>query len=191
MRASLVLVLVLALAGEAGAASNLPGTPAPGRERAARLSVGLGTPIGFGGVELEFAPRRSFGLAAGIGRGFAGPNGAVSARGRWWLGDSFSLGAGVGLSAGSYRWEEGQIRPVDCGDLCAAKEGVPVWFNLEVAAELRVVTALSIRLFAGVGFMTTPGAMTCVSARDHCEDLHQNDGEGPLPYVGLAMGRVF
>jgi hypothetical protein len=123
------------------------------------LHLGLGTPLGFIGVALDYAVTPMLSVNAGVGLGGSGPQGAVSARLRI---PSFSAHSapyiGLGLSGGPYTpWS--LCIPAGEGDCSppAYHWDTAYWVNFEAGGEMRTPSNVTIRAYAGLGWMLNPG----------------------------------
>jgi hypothetical protein len=133
--------------------------------------VGLGTPYGQAGGELELAGR-IFSLAVGAGAGTSGAQYAGMLRARA-QGRLFFIDAGVGLASGAFSRDTLYI----CITGCANREPAPVhtalWTNLELGGGVQV-RWFHLRPFLGVASLNNPGTF--------------GETRVTLPYVGLSMG---
>lgn len=128
--------------------------------------VGLATPYGFAGAELELSGQ-TFSLATGVGAGAFGRQLAVMVRAR--TPGRFFLDAGLGFSGGNFR-NTTLCLPSPC-------EPNPVltatWSNLEVGAGLQT-RSFHLRPFVGATILNNPRTF-------EQEKLI-------LPYLGLSLG---
>jgi hypothetical protein len=143
-------------------------------------TVGLGTPLGFVGAELEAHLSRWASLAAGAGMASQGPQLAVMARGGIPLGDSSTLTLGLGLSEGKYQWTEFVF------DEPAVKTwNRAYWTNAEAGVAFRFGHGpVSGRPF--VGFSRVINGQDYMCNDEHCATDHQRDGEWFF-YTGFAV----
>lgn len=178
---SLALLVGLAVAHPAGAtlndASNFQAHPT-----AAYVQVGLGTPLGWGGVEIEQTVASFLALSGGVGMGFSGPQVAVMPRLRFGGRDG-ALTFGAGASYGRFVWTDGCL--LHCTP--ARAEGVALWDNLEVGIEIRRSSGFSFRAFIGHGNVVGRSLVCTVAGNFGC-DL---DAASKLFYLGVAVGWAF
>lgn len=143
--------------------------------------LGLGTPLGWGGVELEQTVTSFLALSAGAGMGFAGPQVAFMPRLR--LGNRDSAGVfGIGVSYGNYRRTETCL--FDCAPTYF--DGKVAWANIEGGVEHRWNAGLTLRVFVGLGHVVA-GQLSCTG--DSCTTYREQ--VRTLPYVGAALGWSF
>ncbi|NRA35533.1 MAG: hypothetical protein HRU17_19565 [Polyangiaceae bacterium] len=88
--------------------------------------MGLGTPGGTGGLQLEFAPLPYLGFAIGGGAGVHGPQAAVHARARMPVQGSSAFAFGVGGSHGKYL-------PFEVFGTSGLKPALTTWLNATFA----------------------------------------------------------
>ena len=180
--ATLILVLAGLASGQAMAADGVSEFEA--RPTALYAQIGLGTPLGFLGVEAERTVTPVFSLSAGAGWGNAGPQAAAMMR-MLLGGDRSKLVIGAGASGGKYTWDE-----LCFDDGCAEKSGTVAWGNLEIGGEHRFRSGFALRYFGGYGHVLA-GNLACVGASyDHCVSFHAHDGYS-LVYTGVAFGYAF
>jgi hypothetical protein len=156
------------------------------RPTAVFAQFGLGTPLGFAGVEAEQMVTQDYAVSAGIGYGTGGPQAAVMIR-LLAGGDRSKFVIGAGASGGRYIWQEFCFDD----DGCARKSGTVGWGNVEMGGEHRFRSGFAFKYFAGYGRLLA-GSFTCDDEpnRNHCETSHQDDGYN-LVYTGIAMGYAF
>jgi hypothetical protein len=127
------------------------------RPTAVYVQLGLGTPLGWGGVEVEQALTSVLVLSGGVGMGFEEPQYAFMPRLRF--GNRHDAGTvGVGVSRGDFRVDD------TCWQHCnpvAPQEGVLTWGNLEGGFEHRWANGLSVRAFVGLRLIVG-GELACV-----------------------------
>jgi hypothetical protein len=155
--------------------------------------LGLGTPLGGLGVELEAMPIRGWSFSAGVGAGSfpltnlaggLGPQVAFMVRPRLVVG-KVSYGVGLGPSEGPYR-----VRPLRLsgsgGEVSRDDEGV-VWLNGEMFIERRADAPVWWRFFAGYGREVASFGVTCYG---NAADVAACRDQAPrgLPYFGFALG---
>jgi hypothetical protein len=169
------------------------------------LTAGFGTPVGYGGLELEVSPHPVVAVAVGIGIGSGtatlcpwpgtatgvvcdGPFSdrvqyALMTRLRPLRGETVALLVGAGVSAGGYSWDE-----LNTDGPTHKSADHAVWVNGEVGVEYRAPIGFEARGFAGFAHMLNPGTLECLDIRArHCEEDHQGDGEW-LIYLGGSVG---
>jgi hypothetical protein len=152
------------------------------RPTAIYAQLGLGTPLGWAGVELERTLTSFLAVSAGIGMGFAGPQLAAMPRLRLEEG-RFAFTVGAGLSRGRYRWSDNCS--LDCTP--TVMRGTVTWANLEGGIERRLANDLSLRAFVGFGHVLV-GHLTCESGT-FC-GATSDDGRD-LGSFGAALGWAF
>jgi hypothetical protein len=186
MRAGfLALTLVVAASGRAAADNDASATPFESRPTALYAVLGLGTPVGLVGAELEEMILPNWALSLGVGWGAANaPQGAAMLR---WLGGSqwskFTIGAGI--SGGQFKWMD-----LACFyDTCPTKSGTVAWGNVEIGGELRTPSGFALRYFGGYGHIIA-GDLVCDPPATSCGPYSQNDGYN-LIYVGVGVGYSF
>ena len=185
--AVLALTLVVVASGRAAADNDGSVSPFESRPTAVFAELGLGTPVGLVGVEVEEMIGRTCRWSACCRRWGAAnaPQGAAMLR---WLGGShwsrFTIGAGI--SGGQYKW-----RDWSCFyDTCPTKSGTVAWGNVEIGAELRSSSGFALRYFGGYGHIIA-GDLVCDPPATSCGPYYQNDGYN-LIYIGaVAVGYSF
>ncbi len=181
------------------------------RSFALEAVAGLGTPVGYGGFFLDFAPAPVvvLSLGAGLGSGTETAhceratvcNGPLQDRiqlaihGRFRVlrsrpssrgGGAITLG--VGTSSGGYSWDNFTIEASG-----AAHKSIDraYWANADLGVEARWMTGLSVRAFFGYGRLLNPAGLNCVGSElQRCRQEHSSDGQGLL-YLGLGVGEAF
>jgi hypothetical protein len=147
-----------------------PSPPAPAAERHFRLGVvvGLLTPIGELGFELQRDVAPHLSLSGGIGAGLSGPQVALMPRVHAGEG-GFRAYMGEGLSGGRFDPQE------LCWQSCEDEEPpFVVWANTEFGLEFASDTAF-FRLFAGAGIVVSG-------------DVGDSEDHPALPYGGIVLG---
>jgi hypothetical protein len=184
LRPLITVTLLAALAqGEAAAADGVSEFEA--RPTAIYAQLGVGTPLGFIGVEAEHVVLGTLAVSAGAGVGLAGPQAALMAR-TLLGGDRSKFVIGAGLSGGRYRWAEFCIDAKGC----TQKAGLVGWGNLEIGGAHRFRSGFALEYFGGYGHLIA-GDLACEQATyDHCMTDHKNDGHN-LVYTGVAFGYAF
>lgn len=176
----LTVILLAARAGHAADGASLFDQKAT----SVYAQLGLGTPLGFYGGEVEQTVTSFLALSGGAGIGQAGPQVAFMPRVR--LGsDTSAVVAGAGVSYGKYRYST--ICLVFCDRSSAVFEGKVTWVNAEAALEHRWPSGLSLRLFLGAG-RRVAGALPC-TADGGCGRLRPT--VLVVPYLGTALGWSF
>lgn len=182
--ASMVLVLLyarMASAQESDIAATRPLTIAG--------ILGLGTPTGVAGIEVQHSFRTSYvALSAGLG---LGPGLQVAAMPRFRFAfdqtahTSSAIVVGVGGSYGSV------TRPLICIMHCGPEETWQIgWGNIEVGLEVRTTAGFVIKPFIGIAFVVdatrtacgTPSGSPCVGRPALEADR--------LPFLGVTLGRA-
>jgi hypothetical protein len=188
MRASLLAAVLLS----ASLAFSCPASAAAAAEAesnfkthptAVYAQLGLGTPLGWAGGEIEQTLTSFLAISGGVGMGSAGPQVALMPRLR--LGNLYTVVTlGAGVSYGKYRWDDG------CSPDCSptVRTGTVTWGNLEAGIEHRLRSGFSVRYFAGYGHVIA-GQLTCTTGT-FCDVEDQNDGRS-LFYLGAAVGWAF
>lgn len=185
MRRPILALTLAALLAPAAAKAADGVTEFEARPTAIYAQLGVGTPLGFIGVEAEQTVMPTWAVSAGAGLGLAGPQAAVMTR-KLLGGDRSKFVIGAGLSGGQYRWEDLCID----SDGCTQKTGLVAWGNLEIGGAHRFGNGFALRYFGGYGRLIA-GDLACEQATSaHCMTYHQNDGYN-LVYTGVAIGYAF
>jgi hypothetical protein len=180
------LTLLAAAAGPAAAAGNEDASPFESRPTVLYGVLGLGTPVGLVGVEVEETIRSHLSLTAGVGWGAANaPQGAVMIRALVLSASDFRLTIGAGISGGKYKWSDWFC----FYDTCTTKSGTVAWGNLEIGGEHRLATGFALRYFLGYGHMVG-GDFVCDPPATSCGPYYENDGRD-LIYLGVGVGYAF
>lgn len=179
---TLVVLLLLASSAQADERAEQEARTAP--HLAVSGTLGVATPLGWTGVELEAHLARWLSLSAGAGLGSSGPQLATMARVGIPLAESKPY-LGVGLSGGRYEWHEFVF-----DDEAADKTwSVAYWANAEIGHEWHWGhTAWGSRAFVGWSGMLNRNSFECNN--DHCLMDHADDGEWMF-YTGFAITRSF
>jgi hypothetical protein len=164
-----------AAAGDAGELESKPNV--------LYAQVGLGTPLGYVGVEAARRVSPYFVVSAGAGMGVSGPQIALMPRLHLGQGRS-TLVLGAGVSRGKYT----SSNACDDDDGCAYRTGTANWANVEIGGEYRWPEGLSVRYFGGYG-QAFADNLVCVGAQEQCA-AHPGGGRS-LVYTGLAVGQAF
>jgi hypothetical protein len=149
-------------------------------------NLGLGTPLGFLGVALDYAVLPTLSLNAGLGIGGAGPQGAVSARFRIPVfTERFAPYLGVGLSGGPYTPGTFCI-PAGDGDCDTSPFhwNTAYWANFEAGTEWRTRSNITFRTYTGLAWMLNSGDAQSSEPRD----VAGAPGDQWLFYFGGAIG---
>ena len=184
MRAWILALTLFALpSGKAHAAER---SEFENRPTAVYGQLGLGTPLGFVGIEAEHTVVPIWSVSAGAGLGLGGPQAAVMTRGLFgghW--SKFVIGGG--LSGGRYLW----VEPFCIENDCTRKSGTVAWGNLEIGGAHRFRSGFAMKYFGGYGRLIA-GDLVCDEAETygHCTIDHKNDGYN-LIYTGVAVGYAF
>ena len=194
MRLALTAMVIasLPLADQARAAERSGATTKDPWERplVGELTVGIGTPVGFLGAGLETSPFSWLGIAAGVGGGRFGAEGAFALRPRFvWPSPtrSFALGVGLGASVGAFGESSAPLLQ-DAPRYTKSWDYV-WWLNAELFIEHRERGAhVGGRLFLGEARAVGIGPSYCAASTDL--DL-ASCGAVPLPkylpYVGGSL----
>lgn len=180
----LLLLLLLASTPEDARAQAVEGAAVPPAAEAVSRwdrpwliegSMGIGTPVGLLGLQLERRFATSAALRAGLGWNGYGLHGAGMIRVRLPQAPALNLGAGV---------SGGPFHP-----LCImCDEAAPTWDlaffnNYELSAEARARTGFTFRIYLGWAWLMNTGAYDC----PECEGERPTVPQG-VPYFGLALG---
>lgn len=186
--------LLVCATGTASAQSASAFTPGIGVE----AQVGLGTPLGFGGVGVDLNLLEPLSLNAGVGVGSDGPQLALMGRARWTPNSAAAASGytGLGASVGPY------LAGPDCDAVvCDSGAELPreqwdaaVWANLELGVEQLVGAehSVSFRGYVGLGRLLNPGGSEL--STDYCAAGSPCGGFNGIPmqpwliYVGMAVG---
>jgi hypothetical protein len=183
MRRSILALTLLALASARAAAADMV-SEFENRPTALYAQMGLGTPIGFLGLEVERTVAPELAISAGAGFGETGPQFAAMMRPHYG-GDRSKVVFGAGLSGGDYSWRE-----LCYDELCAEKRGIVAWANFEIGGEHRFRNGFAMKYFWGYGRIVG-GDLVCVGeTADNCVRFYQDDGR-QLLYTGFALGYAF
>jgi hypothetical protein len=155
-------------------------------------AIGMGTPVGWAGVEVIVAPARALELHGGVGIGSQSPQLAAGVRARIAQVSQDSLAIGAGWSTGQAAVDPWSPLPfVALFD--TARSSPPIWFwrqahliNLDLSYERGLHLGV-LRPFAGVGFIVNDAAQT-----NRLPDGRPRSDAPPLfarfvPYFGLAF----
>lgn len=191
-RTSRQLAVVVALSISAGAAGAASAAEAPERSRPTAIYgiLGLGTPVGFVGLEVVHRLTPALEIAGALGLGDSAvnsePNTSLGHDLQWSVmprlrfgDDRHALTFGAGLSGGQYgglhliEGEEEAGRPYETNET--------LWLNAEIGGELQTREGLAFRFFIG-------GAVG--------ETLDRSAALGPqqtyaIPYTGIGLGYAF
>jgi hypothetical protein len=148
-------------------------------------TIGVVTPLGFGGVEVEAQLARWLGASAGIGLAASGPQVAVMVRGGVAVTDLNTLYLGAGVSGGRYHWNDflWKSRPLFSPATDKTWERA-YWANGEIGLHRQSNTPWSVRFFVGIGRLLNRDAYTCTGGNCMTDDLEW------LPYGGVAAARA-
>jgi len=150
--------------------------------------IGLGTPLGFAGVEVEQMVTPESAVSVGTGYGMGGPQLAAMVR-LLAGGDRSKFIVGAGVSGGRYTWEDYLAFPDDEGS--PRKSGTVAWGNLAIGGEHRFRNGFALKYFGGYGHVIA-GDLVCEAGARHdvCVMFHEDDGDS-LIYTGIAVGYAF
>lgn len=137
---------------------------------------GVGTPLGFGGLALDWSPSRFFAVYAGTGLSAHGPQSALLARVRVPIDDRFAIAVGAGPSYGRYESTSATTQRT---------WSLATWMNAEVSLEHRDSSPVHVRIYAGLGGLLDPAAATCTGAASACAAAR---GGTVIGYAGVALG---
>jgi len=189
----LAALLVVGASASARASEGVSDDAGAERSRFARpalaLHLGLGEPVGWAGLELDWAFGSRFSLAGGAGvGGYGDPQVAVTARVRA-AGRRWAAGLGAGSSLGPHTWKEVVFWRDSESELPKKEWDLAFWLNAEGFVELRTHAGFLWRTTLGYGYLLNTSDGTCVVDIDHCNTEHKDDGSSI--YLGFAFGYVF
>jgi hypothetical protein len=181
------LILVLLTWGRAFAAEDDESvSPFESRSTAVFGVIGLGTPVGLIGAEVEQIVVPNWSLSAGAGWGAANAP-QLSVMTHLLAGGVRSkVTVGVGISHGKYKWEEFCF---DCDDGPVTKSGTVTWGNIEIGGEHRFWSGFALRYFGGYGHIIA-GDLVCDNAPSGCGPYYQSAGYNVI-YTGIGVGGAF
>jgi len=186
MRIAVVALILLGLASTRTAAAE--GDDAissfEAKPTAIYAVLGLATPVGMVGAEVEETILPNWSLSAGVGWSDSGA-GQGAAMIRWMAGGLRSkVTIGLGASGGAYKSAD------FCISHCvAAKTGTVAWANLEAGGEHRFWSGFAFRYFAGYGRVVA-GDVACGEGSPACTDHDAKDARN-AGYTGIAFGGAF
>ena len=183
----IALTLVTLTSARASAADGV--SEFQNRPTAVYAQLGLGTPLGFAGVEAEHMVTPDYAVSGGAGYGTGGPQAAAMVR-MLAGGDRSKFVIGAGASGGNYNWQDYlDLSFDDRGPI--RKVGTVAWANLEIGGEHRFRSGFALRYFGGYGHIIA-GDLACPSGsrQDDCLMFHKDDGHN-LIYTGIAVGYAF
>lgn len=196
----LVVVLVSMVSLPVAAQTAYPSERSP---RGAIYAVaGLGTPVGFFGLEGVYRIVPQLEVALGMGLGLSAEQTADNNQLhvlQWALMPRYRVGegrnvltVGAGLSGGNYSHVYASL----CGgDDEVAECNSPgsyrytLWSNVEVGGEYWAASLVAFRYFVGYGHILAQGAQHCDQPSFDCSD--DPPGSFPyanIPYFGIAVG---
>jgi hypothetical protein len=197
----LVLAFLSLVTLPASAQTADPGGASP---RGAIYAVaGLGTPVGFFGLEGAYRILPELEVALGTGLGLSTEKNAYNDQLhvlQWAVMPRYRVGAGrnvltlgVGLSGGNYSHIY--------ASLCGSQEELPecnapgsyrytLWTNVEIGGEYWAASFLAFRYFVGYGHILAQGAQHCDerSSFDCSDDPGGSFPYANIPYFGIALG---
>jgi hypothetical protein len=152
------------------------------------LTTGIGSPLGWLGVESELTPLSWLSVSGGVGFArYWDPQLGATLRTRWIVPSRVgAFTAGFGMSRGRYTWRESCLFDFD-GKCRDEKTGIVWWNNLEFGFEVRAwMWGLPgiWRSFLGVALPGNPRSVVCIRNSD--STCH--DGTGPFVFVGISGG---
>jgi len=182
----IALTLVTLTSARASAADGV--SEFQNRPTAVYAQLGLGTPLGFAGVEAEHMVTPDYAVSVGAGYGTGGPQAAAMLR-MLAGGDRSKFVIGAGVSGGRTIWTDWAGFPDDEG--AVRKIGTVAWGNLEIGGEHRFRNGFGLRYFGGYGRIIA-GDLICEAGNryDVCVANHKDDGYN-LIYTGIAVGYAF
>jgi len=187
--AVLALTLVALTAGRASAAGDPESvSPFESRSTAVFAVVGLGTPVGLVGAELEQVVLPNLSLSAGAGWGAANAPQLAGMLHFLAGGVRSKVTIGAGISHGRYQWTE--FPCIDCENGPVTKSGTVTWGNVEIGGEHRFWSGFALRYFGGYGRIVA-GDLTCNNTTATiCDQYYKNDGINVI-YTGIGVGGAF
>lgn len=187
MRAARLALILVALASPRAFAADdhEAATPFESRPTAIYAVLGIWTPVGFLGAEVEETILSHLTVSAGGGWSTSGPQGSVMMH-VLAGGERSKLTLGAGVSGGKYTWVEWCI---DCDD-GARKNGTVAWGNVEIGGEHRFWNGFALRYFGGYGHIIAGDLVCDTTNNSHCVQYHQNDGYYVI-YTGVGLGYAF
>jgi hypothetical protein len=184
MRLRGLVVTLFAVGSAKGAAAADVPSELESKPNVLYAQGGLGTPLGYVGVELARRLSPSFIVSAGAGMGVTGPQ--IALMPRLLLGQGRSvLVLGAGVSRGKFTSNNFCFDD----DSCAHRAGMANWVNAEIGGEYRWPGGLSFRYFGGYGRAFADNLACAGNAIDEC-DAHPDLGRS-LVYTGFAFGQAF
>ena len=182
----IALTLVTLTSARASAADGV--SEFQNRPTAVYAQLGLGTPLGFAGVEAEHMVTPDYAVSVGAGYGTGGPQAAAMLR-LLAGGDRSKFSLGAGVSGGKYTWRDYLGFPDDEGP--PRKAGTVAWANVEIGGEHRFRNGFALRYFGGYGRLIAGDLVCEAGARyDDCVMFYKDDGYN-LIYTGIAVGYAF
>jgi hypothetical protein len=180
---------------ESGAAEDAPEeppTPDPWGSLPLVLEAqfGLGAPLGFAGVALDYSPVPAIGINLGVGLGAAGPQYALSTRlrvFRFGHGAHFAPYVGAGASAGAYNQNDWLNFVGGDPPTTAFHWNTAYWMNFETGMEMRFGQHFELRPHVGVSFLLNPSAGS--PGQDNSPPVEPIDSWSL--YAGIAIGYAF
>ena len=160
------------------------------RPGALYLHGGLGTPLGFVGVQLEYNVWQHLGLAVGGGYSTDGPQGALEVAARPFVWRRHAIVVLPGVSVGRF---DGRAIEMPGGEgpgsaVVKYRVELAVWFNGGVGYEFRRDSGFSLRAYMGYAVLLNPGDVRCYSS---LAPLSPCEKRLVIPYFGAAVGRAF
>ena len=150
------------------------------------LAGGLGTPLGFVGVDAGVYPIRWLGITAGVGVGYFGVEGALALRPRI-IARKMAFGFGLGASMGPYG---ASAKPwLEDGPTYTKRYDYVAWLTGEFYIERRGDGPPGWRLFFGGSHPVATGRVTC-SDTSLERDVSACNAWKPvtlLPYMGASV----
>jgi hypothetical protein len=197
---AMVVTAALVLPSAARASDDPRAAPARG---ALYAVTGLGTPIGFLGVEGAYRIIPDLEITAGTGLGLSAESSANdqwrvlqwSVMPRYRVGtDRSALTIGFGFSGGNYSHTYFSL----CGSQeeylqCNTPESrrYTIWSNLEIGGEHWTSRRIAFRYFIGYGHILAQGPYRCdATSSVGCQD-GSNTPYANIPYTGMALGGWF
>ncbi|HEY4393649.1 MAG TPA: hypothetical protein VGP64_06285 [Polyangia bacterium] len=165
--------------------------------------AGIGTPVGFFGLEGLYRVVANVEVAVGAGLGLSSQDTAQNNQLhvlQWAVMPRYRVGAGLnalviglGLSGGNYSHSRvslcgSQEEELEC--ITPQSWRYTLWSNLEIGGEYWAASRVAFRYFAGYGHILGQGARQCVPAPQGCQD-ESNIPYANIPYFGIAVGGWF
>ena len=159
----------------------------PRMERPVALDthLGLGTPVGTGGITATWSMVDWLAIGAGVGQGWDGLQLALMPRLQH-LDEGWAYGAGLGISGGEYTWTE----PFTWDHPSYKSSETALWLNGQATIDYQFDMGLRLGMQVGYARLLNASSLKCHEddfGGDHCETAHADDGL-QLPFAGVYAG---